>query len=118
MAVSMPFCRRSRNTSKPVFFGNITSSTIRSKPPASALASPNSPSPAESISYPSAANRSDMVTTNPGSSSINRMRELILKLRRRCRYAQDELGPPHGPALHPDTPAMRLHDFLHQVQSQ
>ena len=61
--------------------GSITSSTITSNGSFEARASPTGPSPAVSTSYPSPAKRSDTVSATEGSSSTNKMRELIHPLR-------------------------------------
>src|SRR5713226_216673 len=62
--------------------------------------------------------RSDSVNTNPGSSSINSMRELIFVLRQHRGNADGELRPLHRGALHLNAASMRFHNSLHQVQTQ
>src|SRR5277367_4540394 len=59
-----------------------------------------------------------MVSTNPGSSSTKRMRELMLKLRWSGWDANDELSALHRLAVHLNAASVRFHDFFHQIQSQ
>src|SRR5262249_35825343 len=62
--------------------------------------------------------RSDTVNTRPGSSSISRMRELILQLRRRGGDADDEFGSLHRFASHADRTTMGFHDLLDQIEPE
>src|SRR5262249_7158388 len=71
-------CLNSRQTSKPFFFGSITSRIRRSKDSPAARLKPSSPSRETSTAKPSLFRRSFSVMTRPGSSSTNRMRRFII----------------------------------------
>src|SRR5260370_38773711 len=118
IAVSTPRSRSSRQTSNPLFLGSMTSRIIRSNLLPDAFASPVSPSAALSTSYPAAARRSETVRTSPGSSSTNRMRELILVLQGRGWDRHHKLGSFRRLAFDADGSTVRLYDLFLEVQAE
>src|SRR5216110_3180930 len=118
MATSEPPLRISRQTSKPFFPGSMMSSMITSNGSLVALASPLGPSVAVATAYPSASSRSESVSTRPGSSSINRIREFINFFSGRSGDPQHELGLLSGFAVHGHSASVRLHDPFDQAQAQ
>src|SRR5215469_11798406 len=117
-AVSMPFSRSSRQTSRPFLRGSIRSSRMRSYFCASALVRAESPSMAQSTFQPSEASRSEMVTTRPGSSSTKRIDELMGQPFRRCGNAQDEFAAAEWLAFDIDRATVRFDDSLSEAQAE
>src|SRR5258705_8930553 len=124
--VSIPPLRRSRQTSKPLRSGSITSRTTRSKGSLEAPRSPVSPSAACSTRWPSLARRPLSASRRPGSSSTSRirLRTLLLHCGRPLRFRggrgqhEREGAPRPRGALDLDRSPVRVHDALHEVETE
>src|SRR5258706_5876435 len=121
--VPIPRWRRSRNTSKPLLRGSITSRIRRSNPSPTARARPSSPSPAVSTRYPSLSRRWVRVRRSPGSSSTSSMRGPMRGLR--CVKGGGGGGKDEGEGAaaagaggNRHSTAVRVHDALDQAQAE